>query len=176
MSLETNKNRRCSMKKYFPLVIVFLFLFTSFATSSKAKGSPCPGDSTGLVKAVIDRQIDKVKSLLNQGIRPDQRDVNCYTPLIWAGSQGDYEIVRLLLDKGADINAFNRDGHTALTSAVLNLALGEFKGRHIDVIKLLIERGANINWKSIDGTALKIAENFNLKEVSDILKKAGAKK
>jgi hypothetical protein len=144
--------------------------------SQKAKDIPCPGDSTGLVKAVIDRQIDKVKSLLGQGIKPDQRDTNCYTPLIWAGGHGDYEIVKLLLDKGADINAFNRDEHTALTFTVLNLALGEFKGRHIDVIKLLIEKGANINWKSIDGTALKIAEDFNLKEAVDVLKKAGAKK
>lgn len=145
--------------------------------SQKRSRFPCPGDSTGLTKAVLSKQIENVKSLLDQGIKPDQRDKNCYTPLIWAASNGDYEIVKLLLDSGADINAFNRDGHTALTFTVLNIGLVLNEGRHIDVIELLIERGADINWKSkMEGTPLKIAEDFDLKEVGEILKKAGAKK
>jgi peptidoglycan/LPS O-acetylase OafA/YrhL len=65
------------------------------------------------------------------------------TPIAWAALAGDAESVRILLDHGADLNARNRDGSTALHSAA-------FLGR-TDVVQLLLERGADPNARSDDG-------------------------
>jgi len=55
---------------------------------------------------------------------------------------GDANLVRLMLDHGANVNAMDPLGRTALMAAVLS----DFPS--LDVVKLLIERGANVNAKS----------------------------
>ncbi|AAV50367.1 ankyrin containing protein [Acanthamoeba polyphaga mimivirus] len=56
--------------------------------------------------------------------------------------------VKLLLDKGADINCMRKDGMSALSAVCKNLDL-EFRS-DFDTIKLLIERGADVNL-TVDG-------------------------
>lgn len=62
------------------------------------------------------------------------------------------DITRYLLDHGADVNAKDSYGSTALTGAAL--------ANHIERMKLLIDRGADVNAKDSNGrTALmKVAE------------------
>ena len=55
----------------------------------------------------------------------------------------DTENVKLLLKNGADVNAKNNDGQTALMWASDN--------GHIEVVRLLLENGANVNAKKDDG-------------------------
>jgi len=62
--------------------------------------------------------------------------------LIWASYNGHIEIVRELINRGADINAKANDGYTALIEASAN-------GR-IEVVRELINRGADINAKNND--------------------------
>jgi serine/threonine-protein phosphatase 6 regulatory ankyrin repeat subunit B len=56
-------------------------------------------------------------------------------PIHHASRNGDTEIVRLLIDNGADVNAINPRGHT-----VLYCAGGH---GHLDCLRLLLEKGAN---------------------------------
>jgi ankyrin repeat protein len=56
-------------------------------------------------------------------------------PLHHAARNGDTEIVRILIEHGADVNAVNPRGHT-----VLYCAGGH---GHLDCLKLLLEKGAN---------------------------------
>ncbi len=63
--------------------------------------------------------------------------------LLKAVSKGDIAGVRALLDRGADIDAMDGGGRTAL---VLSISRG-----HTALAKFLIERGANINAKGYDG-------------------------
>jgi len=56
------------------------------------------------------------------------------SPLMYASKIGDFELVRLLLDRGANINARNREGNTAYS-------LAEINGR-ADVSAYLLSRGA----------------------------------
>jgi len=58
----------------------------------------------------------------------------CTTPLQWASYNGALEVVRLLLEQGADVEAKDEDGKTALQQA------GD-RG-HDEIVKLLREHGA----------------------------------
>lgn len=83
--------------------------------------------------------------------------------------RGHPDIVRLLMEKGADVNATNDTGITALMC-------GAQKGYH-DIVKILLEDGADINLAGQGGsTALGLAENSGHKAIVDLLEEDGAKK
>src|SRR5579884_1262590 len=60
------------------------------------------------------------------------------TPLMYATLYGDLASIRLILDKGADVNAHNQSGATALMWAVDDL----------EKTRVLIEHGADVNVRS----------------------------
>jgi len=67
---------------------------------------------------------------------------------------GSIEIVRLLLDNGADPNAYGRSGKFPLYLAARNHCPDS-----IDILKLIIERGADVNLKYVNGMFF-IVTNF----------------
>lgn len=80
-----------------------------------------------------------VRTLLKHGANPNiHSPANDMTPLIQAARQGQIGVMKLLLAKGADVNAFSKFDSSALFVAAQ-------KGR-ADVVKLLLERGANPNY------------------------------
>jgi ankyrin repeat protein len=88
----------------------------------------------------------------------------------------DVNMVRLMLDQGANVNAFDPLGRTPLMYAVGSDAL------RLDVVKLLVERGADVNAKSrhkLSGDAglsvLDIAKLRGETPIVDWLVKFGAK-
>lgn len=80
---------------------------------------------------------------------------------------GDKKRIELLLEKGAQVNARDISGRTALMRAARH-------GQE-EVCKLLIAQGANINAKADDGdTALMSATEDNHKEICELLIAHGA--
>jgi len=84
-------------------------------------------------------------------------------------------LIRQLLDHGADVNAPDPTGRTALMYAAVSDLLS------VEVVKLLIEKGANVNAKSTHSqsgdtgrTALDLARMHGETPVVDLLLKAGA--
>lgn len=76
-----------------------------------------------------------VKAVLNQGVEVDAKLRDDRTALSFAADHGSVEIVRMLLDRGADVNAKDSvHGATALDRALEN--------GHVDVVRLLLEKGA----------------------------------
>ena len=65
--------------------------------------------------------------------------------LVAVARWGDAKAVRLLVDRGADVNARDADGRTALMLACNSDTLS------LDVVKLLIARGADVNAKTPAG-------------------------
>jgi ankyrin repeat protein len=68
------------------------------------------------------------------------------------------EVVKVLLEKGADIEAKDEDGQTSLMWA-------SYRG-YSEVVELLLENGANIEAKDNRGkTALDLVENDKVKKM-----------
>src|SRR5688500_11310646 len=62
-------------------------------------------------------EVRKLQSALEKGASPRARDAAGNTPLMLAAAYGDSASLRLLLDRGADVNAANKEGATALMRA-----------------------------------------------------------
>lgn len=91
----------------------------------------------------IDASFDffEVKGLPARGNKvPAEREAKPAKSLHQAAADGDIEQVKSLISKGADINAKDEDGDTALHIAIDH-------GRQ-DVVKPLLDKGADINTKT----------------------------
>ncbi|WP_029005729.1 ankyrin repeat domain-containing protein [Azorhizobium doebereinerae] len=108
--------------------------------------------------------------LAAHGFPPDDVDgviANLTTPLMTAAHVGDVEAVCQLLAAGADMNARNADGNTALWLACV--------GRHLEVIDLLVAAGTDIDNQNDNGaTALMYAASAGLAGVVARLLARGA--
>ncbi|XP_040580726.1 protein fem-1 homolog C [Lepeophtheirus salmonis] len=89
------------------------------------------------------------------------------TPLRAACFDGHYEIVKYLVEHGANIEVANRHGHTCLMIAC-------YKG-HLRIAKYLIAIGADVNRKSVKGnTALHDCAESGSLEIMKLLLDHGA--
>ncbi len=93
------------------------------------------------LNAVEQKDIPKITSLLKQGANIDaQEPINGYFALQYAINWPDVALVKLLLDKGANVDLHDKGGRTALTAAA-----GRGGPVNLAIVKLLIEKGANIH-------------------------------
>ncbi|RLN82851.1 hypothetical protein BBJ28_00019344 [Nothophytophthora sp. Chile5] len=91
-------------------------------------------------------EIEKVKELVNRGENVNAKS-NGGTAVMLASQNGHLEVVKYLVDAGADIEAVYDEGETALMQAA-------GKG-HLDVVQYLVDAGADKEAKSTNGwTAL----------------------
>ena len=114
-------------------ILSFLFL-TNFAF----------GQSAEIHQAAYHGDLNKVKELLQKGVKPDERDSFGGTALHAAMFQKNMQIVKLLLQNGFNVNAQGtQNGYTPLHDAVW--------ANNLEAIKLLLGEGAKTNLKGKDG-------------------------
>jgi hypothetical protein len=118
-------------------------------------------------EAIMDGNFRQVRMLRFAGANVNLRG-NCCMPLFLAAADGRLEVVRYLLDQGADVNAREKLGDTALTEAT-------YYGRAA-IVKELLFRGADINVVGASGSALDIAIKRRDTTTADLLRHYGAKK
>jgi serine/threonine-protein phosphatase 6 regulatory ankyrin repeat subunit B len=95
-------------------------------------------------------------------------DENGETALAWASHRGDVDMVRLLLDYGADVNIAPKSGWTALMAAS--------ERGHVAVVKMLLRNGVFYNDVDEDGrTALSVATENGHDKVVALLRARGAR-
>jgi len=98
--------------------------------------------------------LDTLKMLVAKGANVESRTKSGYTPLMYAVTCAGDEAA-FLIESGADVNAVNSGGGTALVIAA--------KAGAIKSVKLLLAHGADINAKTKSGaTALSVAENNDM--------------
>ena len=109
-------------------------------------------------------QASRVERLLQKPQHPSGR------ALLLAADEGHLEVVRLLLEAGADKEAATIDGAT--TALIVAAGSG-----HLEVVRLLLEAGADKDAATTDGaTALLYATHNGHLEVVRLLLEAGADK
>jgi ankyrin repeat protein len=130
-----------------------LLLFFLFVTHSAF------AQNAEIHKAAYNGDINKVRELLQKGVKPDERDSFGGTALHAAMFQKNIQIVKLLLQNGFDINAQGtQNGYTPLHDAVW--------ANNLEAAKLLLDEGAKTNLKGKDGlTPLGKAKNEKKTEI-----------
>ncbi|MDA3894833.1 MAG: ankyrin repeat domain-containing protein [Desulfobacteraceae bacterium] len=133
---------------------------------------------TPIVKATDLGNLSEVNYLLAQGVGVDEATPEGVTPLFVASAKGHEDIVKRLIDKGADVNAVTTkafkyedrmiyEGRTPLMEALRN--------KHTDIAEILIQQGADVNAVDVNGaTSLFIAAALNDEAIVKILIEKGA--
>jgi ankyrin repeat protein len=67
------------------------------------------------------------------------------SPIMWAARNGQYETAKLLIDRGANINATDQFNRTALLLAV--------RERHVHIVDLLLEADADLDSITTSGSS-----------------------
>ncbi len=117
-------------KKSFVFLLIGFIFFVS-ATAQDIHTAAAKGDLEK-VKALLEKEPDSV----------NQKNQDLETPLILAAKYGHLEIAKLLISKGAGINAQDKNGWAPLHYA---------SRRSSEMAKYLISKGADINLRSVTG-------------------------
>ncbi len=124
------------MKHFIP----FLLFFLGFQLYAQDE----PPGVEGAMAAIYMKEYEKAREIINGGIDVNQPDRGSYL-LNVACYRGNPEIVKLLIEKGADVNIVAEDGSTPLIQAGRGDETGE-------IVQLLIEKGADVHTRNKLGT------------------------
>jgi hypothetical protein len=97
-----------------------------------------PQNISEVCYAAENGDLDRLKGLIIAGARINGTCVNQKSPLMLASANGHVDVVRYLLDHGAEVNKKESDGETALSLA-LELS------PNLDVVEVLMQSGADID-------------------------------
>ena len=120
---------------------------------------------TPLIESAIMRRMDVAEQLISRGININKPDVTGRTALHWAVDNNDVEFATLMLEKGANPNAYTRAGLSVLVYPVL---------RGHDAIKqLLYKHGAKLDFALDFIYGKLVGHRFSLTGDVDIVNAAG---
>jgi len=154
------------------------------------------------MEAINKNAIDTVRNLIRQRANVNELDTNQDAPLVIAAYKGHVEIVKMLLEAGADVTAVDPEmkatalhaatyaGRTEAAKLLIACKIdidkqGPYNGytalhdaiwqNNIETAKVLIEAGANLEIKSKEGqTALELAKARRRKEIVALIEQRTA--
>jgi len=130
-------------------------IWVALLTAVLLLGAPALAAMSGeqFIDLCVNGSAVQVKQALDAGVRPNAHDSQGMTALMSAASFNRRDIAGLLLDRGADLEARDMFGFTALIHTAQATPEPE-------TISFLLQRGAKVNAKSNTGlTALMVAAN-----------------
>ncbi|EMD92284.1 hypothetical protein COCHEDRAFT_1134609 [Bipolaris maydis C5] len=106
--------------------------------------------------------------LAADSVMVNSKDKDGKTPLLVAVEQGNYEVIEMLLDKGANVNAQGGQYGNTLQAALAR--------NHEEIAMLLLDKGADVNAKGGGrySNALQAASALGYKEIAMLLLDKGA--
>ncbi len=169
-------------KQLLILAPIFLLLLSACATPEKRLNHAA---AKGNAKAL--------SALLFQGAEPNSALLTGETPLMKAAEFGHTNVVKLLIERGANVNMSVNCTLTDIKSSENSIINGVFlppetsihgytalmfaaKNGHTDVVKLLLDNGADIHAKSMESeSAHTLAKINGHADIEEILMKAETK-
>lgn len=121
------------MKKIFLIIVVSVFSTSIFCQTQ---------NDIDMVKAAYDGDLATVTSLLTKGAKVDATDSEGYTALIYAAAYGYQDIMKLLIDKGAEVKKLRNE---------VNPMFAAVNNNNTTSIEMLIKAGADINCLDSEG-------------------------
>ncbi|MYB50193.1 MAG: hypothetical protein F4X72_13165 [Dehalococcoidia bacterium] len=100
------------------------------------------GVSQDIFGAIMDKDAERVRELLRDDPTAANPAGEGPVPLIWAGRYGDYEIIRMLLEAGAEPNVWRDVDHFGKTALDMVISYQED-----DVVQLMLDHGADPEFK-----------------------------
>lgn len=143
-------------------------LYEITKTGSIPSSFNIPKISSHLNKTAKGRDLSMIQALIKEGANVNTRDSTFgWSPLHWATSSGQKEIVTLLLEKGADVNVRDENFWTPLHEAISN--------NDLKIASLLLEKGADVNVEDKNlWTPLHEAISNNDLKIASLLLEKGA--
>jgi ankyrin repeat protein len=116
---------------------------------------------------VEERNEDGVKACLEDGADPNATNALGFTPLMWACEYSTYEVVKMLIAAGGEVNRLTEKKRTPLSFAIT--------GNNIPVVKLLIESKADLSQRIMEEefTPLHYAARQGFKDLCQIFIRSG---
>ena len=160
-STKENNGQRCEARYYFGV-------HDEKIMEPEEGYSPyCHKLQLKLTKAIGEGNIIEIREALSHGANPKLQVDDYHPPLIQAARNGRADVVRLLLDNGADVN-----GGTFIIGTALIVAADE---GHTEVVRILLERGAGVCFKADGGTAEEFAQKRGHMKVVELIRAAKSK-
>lgn len=201
------------------ILLIFIFAFIVGCVSDPVSTGTAPDDTReksimidsertvieikdDILKAAFNGQADELRTLIES--EEDMKAImkDCSTALLLASVRGHTETVKVLIDKGVDVNWETGRGGTALmwaagsrentayTVKVLLYAGADVNARsgdgctalmdaarqgNIEIVRVLLDNGAEVDAVNMEGrTALMEASASGYKEIVQLLENAGA--
>ncbi len=151
-------------------ILVFFFI-VGWSFPVQAQVPPSSSEMSryeGLLAAVAQGDIKRIKALIEKGREVDIRDRYGRTPLHVAAYTGQHEAMHALVNSGADPNAMENDRYDIVTIAAV--------ANDVSTLGVALSLGASAKntTSPYDGTALIAAAHLGHVEVVQILIEAGA--
>ncbi|KAK6632150.1 hypothetical protein RUM44_007180 [Polyplax serrata] len=119
----------------------------------------------GIWSAASNNDLSRAEFLINKSNNVDIEDKAGYTALHYSSRNGHLEMCKLLISKGANVNALTRSGRVT--------ALHRCASRgHLEVFNLLVNSGAKFDLQDSDGKTVlhRAVEGGHINIVKEILK------
>lgn len=165
----------CERAGWFVLVLAVLLL-TSCGRENAQDGLAClKRADLKLIAAALNRNTATMEDAIKSGADVNVTVEGLGPPIVITALGDNYDGIKLLLDRGANINAEDSEGYTALINASIS--------NRPDMVRLLLSKGANVNAPSnlmVNGkrarfTPMMIAKSKGHQEIVRLLTEAGAK-
>ena len=146
------------------LFIIFISLFSNI--SAFAQNEKLTKDERALLDAAKTGKVKNVERLLKKDININVADTegSKNTALIYASDFGHKDVVKILVDAGADIDARNGAGETAIIKSVFAINFEQIDSKNYnnysEIIDMLLNKNANLKYENLNKeTALMLAPN-----------------
>ena len=155
---------------YVAVATIAVFELLMIERRSKKSQVSVASSGNALMLAARESDVERLQQLVGEGMPIDQRDKELVTPLMMACLHGNLDTVLNCIELGADVNAINKHGRSALFFVVYN------ENHPEDIVpigQLLLDAGADtsiVDQQKV--TALSHAEGEGQLQLLELLKQA----